>query len=93
MSDHDPCCPSTGMAMPFGYVPVMPCQCGFISYIRADEREHTAFLHEALLRNQLADLRAKVEALQAQPFAQVGASGWDSISRADVLALFDGGSE
>jgi hypothetical protein len=33
--------------------------------IRADEREHTAFLHEALLRNQMTYLRAKVEALRA----------------------------
>jgi len=63
--------------------------CRLIAKVRADEREHTAFLHEALLRNQLADLRAQVEAL---PTYVKEPDEREYLILSDMLALFDGSS-
>jgi hypothetical protein len=52
---------------------------------RADEREHTAFLHEALLRNQLTDLRAQVETLPIYH----SAAKMQYVLRSSVLALIN----
>jgi len=58
--------------------------------IRADERERFDLAVGAVaLNEELADLRAKVEALTTEYDSAVD----DYISRADVLALFDGGSD
>jgi alkylation response protein AidB-like acyl-CoA dehydrogenase len=79
---HDPMCP----VGPPHHPDVVCFWCEVIAKARADEREHTAFLHEALLRNQLADLRAQVEALRAMdPHNQPVRDAYDA-----VRALLDG---
>lgn len=81
---HDPLCKQRFDP----YQPPCP-ECEILATARADEREHTAFLHEALLRNQLADLRARVEALRTNDSRLVV---YDEAVD-DMLALIDGATD
>ena len=83
--DHDPICPFSNGANG----PVCGCQCGLIAMVRADERARTPVVYgyTAVLSN----LRAKVEALP--PWLFTSSPLMLAVSRADVLALIDGGSD
>jgi len=69
------------------------CACEFIAEIRADERERNKPLYTAALMQHMQDrldLRAKVEALPSEHHYGAKPS---CVSRADVIALIDGGSD
>lgn len=88
MTDHEPLCLSST---------VSDCICAELSMARADERQQYQGRRDDMMRalsgellNIRTDLRAKVEALTPE---NVYSHRGPVILRADVLDLFDGGSD
>lgn len=81
MSDHDPLCRQQHWDGGDCF------DCRLIARVRADERE-AWLLMAAIDKVQMADLRAKVEALHSPLEVPGERSKW--VLRVDVLALLDG---
>jgi acetolactate synthase small subunit len=101
MNEHDELCPDFGKHHNGMTITTEHCHCALIAKVRADEREKNTPLDIAAFRAKiveagqesieaaLADLRAKVEALEEH----IVERGDLYVRRDDVLALFDGGTE
>jgi hypothetical protein len=93
---HDELCRAQHMQVATYLEDIGGCDCPIIAAARADERATTKYEVGVLqweglrLRQERADLRAKVDALPSM-FADDESGGLVILS--DVLALIDGGSE
>ena len=90
MTDHDPICQADPLD------DIYFCMCEFIGKVRADEREKVKAEYVPVLMEHLrilADLRAKVEALDVVVTTNNLLGTTRYVRLGDVLALIDGSSD